>query len=521
MAHSRIKLLFIAALVIGGFFRLSGLGNKMYSHDEAYTSLRAAGFTGAAIIDDIWDGQEKTADDIQKFLRPDAGKNVLSTLDGLARSEPQTAPLYFVLSHYWMRLVGHAPADMRLLAALLSLFAIPGMYWLGIELFNTRRTALLAAALISLSPFHLLFAQDARAYGLFAVVTILSSAALLYALRGNRKRQWFLYGLFLIFGVYTHHLFVLVLAAHGAFLILFRSSLQKGQLLRFVIVSFISLIAYTPWLFQIMPHLDSVKRGLNWAGASMYGWRYIQGWMQIFASPFIDLHLGTRSVIPYILRVPALLLLGFASVFLVISLPRRVWAFLLLLIGFTTLPLFLSDFLSGGSISIAGRYFVGLSVATIPIVAHLLSEKLNVPKLSLAKLWVVVAVLVFSSQLVSGINILVLKTWWNKNLSSNSPQIVELLNQSSHPLLIFYDQNPTDFGDILALSLMVDEDVRFKLAYSDASVDISGTYSNVYIFNRSETNYIRPRQETRYQTQEVVSGRLWEIILPQALGSPE
>jgi uncharacterized membrane protein len=521
MGRSPLQIVFIAALTLGTFFRLSGLGTKMYSHDEAYTSLRAAGLSWSHIQEYFFDGQEKTVSDIQRFLRPGEGSIIFNTLDGLAKSEPQTTPLYFVLSHYWMRLVGYSPAVMRLLAALISLLAVPGMYWLSLELFRSKRTALFAAALISLSPFHLLFAQDARPYSLFSITTILSSAALLYALRVNRKWVWFLYGLLLITGIYTHTLFLFVMTAHGAYLLVNRRSINKGQFAWFIAVSLISLAAYIPWMFQVVAHFDSVKRGLNWTGASIDLFRHVQSWIRIFASPLIDLHLGMKSAIPYFLRIPALLLLGYASLFLVMNAARRAWSFLLLLIGFTTLPFFLSDFIRGGSLSTSGRYFVGLSVAVIPVVAYLVSEKLSVPKRSSANAWVLVASLIFTAQIISGLNIYVSKTWWNKNLSWNSPQIVDRLNMDSKPLLIVYDQDPTDFGDILALSLMVDKDVRFIMAHSPAVLELSGEYSNVYIYHRSKANFIRLSQEGHYQTQEVIPERLWEVIIPKKVGQLE
>jgi uncharacterized membrane protein len=41
---SWIRVLLLTAFTLGVFFRLSGLGNKIYFHDEAYTSLYAAGY---------------------------------------------------------------------------------------------------------------------------------------------------------------------------------------------------------------------------------------------------------------------------------------------------------------------------------------------------------------------------------------------------------------------------------------------------------------------------------------------
>jgi uncharacterized membrane protein len=187
--------------------------------------------------------------------------NTRDVFDTLARSSSLNRtqfPLYFVFAHYWMRLVGHSPAEMRSLSALISLTAMLGMYWLGCELFRSRRTALFSAAFIALSPFHLLFAQDARPYSLLASITLLASAAFLRALRQNKKRDWAIYSVLLILGIYTHLLFGLVALAHAAYLLTGLRKLQNGQFTRYFAASFLALLAFTPWLYQIVSNFPAV-----------------------------------------------------------------------------------------------------------------------------------------------------------------------------------------------------------------------------------------------------------------------
>jgi len=73
-------------------------------------------------------------------------------------------------------MVWEFPGAIRSLSAIISLLVFPGVYWLlpGIWVVN----GWIAIALIAVSPFHILYAQEAREYSLWTVTIALSSAAL-------------------------------------------------------------------------------------------------------------------------------------------------------------------------------------------------------------------------------------------------------------------------------------------------------------------------------------------------------
>lgn len=511
MRFQRILLVAIIFFAFGIFFRFGGLGSMMYSHDEAYTSLRAAGYTGSEAIDNIWDGKINTRDDVRYFLSPSESKDVFDTLSVVARSEPQLSPLYFIFAHYWMRLIGSTPAAMRGLSAFFSLFAIPAMYWLGLELFNSKKIALISAALISLSPFSILLAQDARPYSLWASVTLLSSAAFLTAIRKNTIFNWGIYTLSIIIGIYSHLMFALVIIAQGLYLIVIKESRKEGRFVRYLIVSFLALISFTPWLYQIFIHWKNVLARLGWSNADVSWSRYIQNWLIIVASPVIDLYIGSRNIIPYILRIPVVLIVGYALFYLVVSTSKRIWVFLLLLIGVTALPLLLSDLFRGGTLSIQGRYFASANVAIILVITHLIVDKLSIPREKTPYHWYLITAFLIAAQLGSAFNILMAETWWNKKLSWINPQIVQVLNQDSHPLLIVCQPTPTDLGDVLALSAMVDQDVMFKLCQKPAIGELPSGFSNIYWFHETYKNFIYSENGRQYQATEVVPYFLWRI----------
>jgi uncharacterized membrane protein len=512
MKLSRSQLILIAFFALGVYFRLSGLGNMIYSHDEAYTALRAAGYTGSEAIDTIWTGKEITRDDIQFFLRPNANKTAFDTLSVVAKSEPQLSPLYFLFAHYWMRIIGSSASAMRGLSALLSLFAIPGIYWLSLELFKSRKTALVSAVLISLSPFSILYAQDARPYSIWASLTLLSSAAFLAALRKNSKSAWVVYGLSVIVGLYSHQLFALVGMAHGLYLILVKEARQERSFSRYLIASSVAFLVFIPWFVQMFFHWDNMIARISWSNTEFPLSLYIQRWVMIFASPFIDLYFDQGNILPYILRLPVLILIGYALYFLVVSSPKPVWAFLLLLLGVTALPLFLSDLSRGGILSIQGRYLVSTNVLTLSVVSHLVVEKISSPGEKIShRRWYMITALLLVAQLGSAVNILLSETWWTKKLTLNDPQVAHVLNKDIRPLLIVYGLAPTDLGDILALSYSVDEDVQFKLYQEPAVVEPPIGFSNIYWYHRNYHDFTDSHSERQYRAKEVVPLLLWRL----------
>jgi uncharacterized membrane protein len=78
------------------------------------------------------------------------------------RSSP-LGPLYFVLLKFWMLIFGDSEAALRAPSLIASVLAIPVAYTIGARVFS-RRAALLGAALLTLSPLQLYFAQEARMY---------------------------------------------------------------------------------------------------------------------------------------------------------------------------------------------------------------------------------------------------------------------------------------------------------------------------------------------------------------------
>ena len=80
-----------------------------------------------------------------------------------------TPYLYYVLAWPWARLAGFGEVGLRSLSALVGAAIVPVAYGAGSALVS-RRVGVIAAALVSVNPFLVWYAQEARAYSLFALL---------------------------------------------------------------------------------------------------------------------------------------------------------------------------------------------------------------------------------------------------------------------------------------------------------------------------------------------------------------
>ncbi|MFT4344165.1 MAG: glycosyltransferase family 39 protein [Candidatus Woesearchaeota archaeon] len=126
----------------------------------------------------------------------------------LTYSDP-TPPLFYILLHLWAYL-GTSPAVLKLLTVIISTATIPAVYLVAQKIYN-KKVALYAALFCAVSPLHVFYAQELRAYALLFLV---STFAIYYYLCFNESRNAkVLYVVFFIMTVYTHVYGIFVLLA--------------------------------------------------------------------------------------------------------------------------------------------------------------------------------------------------------------------------------------------------------------------------------------------------------------------
>ncbi len=211
--------LIVVLLAMGLFFRFANLDKKVYRHDETRTSLRISGSWAGEMKRQIFDGREISIQDVQKYQRVNPERGFFYTIFSLAADDPKHPPLYYALVRLWAQLLGDSVGTIRALSSLISLLVFPCFYWLCRELFRSDRTAWMVMVLMAVSPFHVLYAQEAREYSLWTVSILLASVALLRALRLRARFSWRVYAAAAAVGLYSHTLFGLVVVGHAMYVI--------------------------------------------------------------------------------------------------------------------------------------------------------------------------------------------------------------------------------------------------------------------------------------------------------------
>ena len=217
---------------------------------------------------------------------------------------------FFYLAGVMMRLLGDTVFSLRLTAAFVGLLTVAATYWLGRELLADRRLAILAAALLAVSFWHVLFSRlgfRAITEPLLQAITV---AALFRGLRRDDKRWLAAAGFFLGLTAYTYlaaRLFPLLLLLGLAPLMISRDSIKVRwrQLALFAGTAFITLL---PLLNYFIGHPDAfwvrigqVAPGTSSSNLSLWD-SLLKSWGMLFlqGDPFWRFNLPGRPLFNWV-----------------------------------------------------------------------------------------------------------------------------------------------------------------------------------------------------------------------------
>jgi uncharacterized membrane protein len=508
---SQLRFLFIFLLIVGVFFRFTHLDRKVYWIDETYTSLRISGYTETEVAQQISQGQVLSIADLHNYQRINSEKTVINTINGLATEEPQLTPLYFILVRFWVQLFGSSIAVVRSFSALISLLAFPCLYWLCRELFKSSLVGWVAMILIAASPFHLVYAQEARPYSLWILMTLLASASLLRAMRVNTKISWSLYAATVALGLYSHLFFLFVVIAHGIYSVILKFSQNSQTLKAYLIASSSGLIAFVPWLLIIFINLGQIYTMTPGQSqdSRMSLLSFIRNWLGNITRVFIDFGLSSESPSIYLMALLPIILIiasivGYSLYYLYRNTPKSIWLFIFTLMGVNSGCLVLPDLLIGGQRSVLSRYFIPFILGAELAVAYLLTSKLTTNSVHLRQkqLWTIIVLLLISGGVLSCNLNSQAQVWWNQRPNSHNPKVARIINQASHPLVIGEVLNsPPRFNilNIISLSYLLDPNVRFQFIKEKTEAEIAKGFSHVFLFSPSDE--LRAAVESKYRSR--------------------
>jgi len=484
------------AILLGIGFRFFELDRKLYWHDEAYTSLRAAGFTRQEIDDELFQNRIFPAPQLQKYQQIKPGSSAADTIHSLALEDAQHPPLYFLMARLWMQEFGSSITASRTLPALLSLLSLPLMYALAQELFASNLTSLLASAILALSPFDILFAQTARQYSLLTAIVIGSSWLLLRAVRLQSWSNWVLYALSIALGFYTHPFFSFTLIGHGIFVVFYclfvTPKKLRGHVInsQFFLALTAALILYIPWIYVLGSNLQRASATTDWTRVSP-GWLYlVKLWTLSFTALFFDLDFGFDNILTYLARVPLVILIIAAIYQIFYRASRSSLLFVFISIFVPFLILALPDLIIGGKRSAVSRYLISCFPGVQLAVAYLLANSVAAGR----RLWQFTIAAVFTASIVSCVVSSFSDTWWSKDLSYFNAEVARKINQeaianrSIKDTIVISDRGNdfTNMGDLLSLSYLLDKDVRLMLLSQSPDIEMLNRYSAPLVFRPSE-----------------------------------
>jgi uncharacterized membrane protein len=476
---NRLKLFVILVMLVGIIYRFTNLDLKPYWHDETFTSLRISGYNSEEVVRALFHGEVIPVSAFDRYQQPSPDRTIFNTIDTLAKEVPEHPPLFYGLERFWTQWFGGSVTAMRSLPLLISLLGFPAIYGLCLELFESARTGWVAMALFAVSPIYLRYAQEARQYSLWILLILVSSWALLRAIRLGNRNSWGVYAIAVAAGFYCHLFSSFVFLGHGLYVLaIARCRLTKTGV-AYAIASVLGFLAFLPWFWIILVHKQQLVETTNWTKNALPLSSLIQAWQISLCRVFVAWHPQLDRGLIY-LSLPILLVVMFSFYVLYSRTPMRVWLFIILSTSVTVLPLALPDLILGGQRSTGERYLLPCYLAIHLAVAYFLSTWIADPNFKRRQIGSILTALLIYSSIVSGAFSSQAITWWG--WSEFDVKIPQIVNQTANALVI----SDLPLGAIMPLTHRLDRDVKLLLLTEPKMLNIPPGFKDIFAYHPSD-----------------------------------
>lgn len=509
------RIAFLILIGLGIYFRLSNLEEKVYWIDEVHTSLRAAGYTEPQFIQETPLGEVLNLAFLQNYQQLDSETSFWQSVQTIATSEH--SPLYYFLTYFGMDGIGSSIQVTRGLAAVLSLFSLPLIYWLSWELFASSLIAEISVALFAISPFQIIYAQEAREYSFLVVTIILANITFLWAIRSQTIRSWFSYSGAIALGLYVHPLVGLVSLGHGIYALFSQKWRFNATIFFYAFYALLGLILFIPWILVFIFNDDGMA---GWVTEETPFPVLFQRWLINAAGSIYDLQIHYQDIIFDIKRfqdielsydqpgvyllLAVLLLIIYSFYFLYRQGTEQQWWFIITLIGSTALALAIPDLVTGGQRSTISRYAIACHIGVQLTLAYCLGVQIR----SGVRGWRLILVATLTVSLISTLIMHNSSTWWNKYSSYYNQEVATIINQSDKPLVL---GNVSRIIRTTSLSHHLKPETKFMFFDNQTSINIPSNYSDVYVF-RPLANLVKGLESQNYQVTPIhQKGKLWQV----------
>ncbi|MEN9519169.1 MAG: hypothetical protein RLZZ381_1757 [Cyanobacteriota bacterium] len=549
----------IIVILLGFFFRFVNLSDKIFWVDEIATAVRVSGYTISEVTSNLLQQGIVKRDTLLFYQTVTSERTLIHSLNALIKS-PEHAPLYFLLTRFWLQWWGNSLAIIRSLSVGFSLLILPSLYWLCQELFNRMQISRLAVGIMSISPFYVAYAQEARPYSLWTVTILLMSASFLRAIRLNNKVAWFLYSFCLIIGYYTSLFSVYVALFQGLYFLFEIKKQQLTSIKNYLISIIIAFLAFTPWIFVIINHLDLLEDNTSWMRGNFNLTEIIAVYIGTNLLIFGDLPLSQNSnpiqiavalvvivislltltkfysrwqnkllkfslllvissfsllltkyiYLDWITIIGALVAIGILSLsayclyYLIVQTNRDRWLYIICLMLSLPLPLLITDILNQGQSSTAPRYLIPLQLGILIAVAYTVGSKLNTQQ---SKFWQLIIIIFILLGIFSNVRNLNLSPFYQKGRNINNPAIAKIINQSSSALVIV---ESSEAMDAVSLAYSLVPEVKYKVIATEENLTVYlDKFESVFLLKPSKKLQQRLNQEPQIKFQQVYKSHVF------------
>ncbi len=202
-------------------------------------------------------------DELYSIIPTDPKNSVASIIEYCKTDQP---PLFFLYIHSVFSLFGYNELVGRLACAVIGLFGILVMYFLGAEC-KGKQTGLLASLITAVNYFHIYYSQELRFYSMAFLFSALSYLFFIRAFKRNKIFDFTAYIVTTTSLLYIHYFGMFVFFSQAiAFLVLLFYKWNAKFLLLSILSAIIIVIGFSPWLpvifdglGEVLPHIKQPK----------------------------------------------------------------------------------------------------------------------------------------------------------------------------------------------------------------------------------------------------------------------
>jgi uncharacterized membrane protein len=316
---------------------------------------------------------------------------------------------------------------------------------------------------------------------------------------------------------YTYLFSILVACAHGIYVFAFGGFRTTQLLIRYTIATLLSFLCFLPWLWIVLSNYKtftstgSVQQKLSLIALT-------KTWLRQLSFLFFDLQNFYTEKFSYdspstywhplfYLMLVVLVLVGYSLYLLYCQASKQACFFIFILIVANALPLVEADLFLGWRLSSVSRYLIPAYLGTQIAIAHFLATRSSNFNSYLWKQKTKGLLLsaIFTLGAISCLASSQSQTSWIKTSSYYNPQIVNVINQSSQPLVISYSSG---MGEIFSLSHQLHKNTKLLLLPnilgSKLTIpELSDNFSQVFFLDFHQLVTDELQEQPHYQFKNV------------------